>query len=149
RRRGHPSTTPGRRGKAPRLVRASGRPRCALRAGSLRKGRAPMANPPSRSVPPLTLRGVETFAVELPMTYPLGTSAATVRRAPLLLVNLTTEEGITGRTYLFCYRPSIPAAVDAVLRDAVSLVAGERATPIEISTQLNRRFALVGVSSIV
>jgi len=108
-----------------------------------------MANPPARPVAPLTLRGVETFAVEVPMTYPLGTSAATVRTAPLLLVNLTTEEGITGRTYLFCYRPSVPGAIDAVLRDAVSVVAGERANPIEISTRLSRRFALVGVSNIV
>jgi mandelate racemase len=72
-----------------------------------------------------------------------------VRTAPLLLVNLTTEEGITGRTYLFCYRTSVPRAIDVLLRDAVSLVAGERANPIETSTRLNRRFALVGVSSIV
>jgi mandelate racemase len=98
---------------------------------------------------PLTIRGVETFGVEVPMTFPLGTSAGTVRSAPLLLVNLTTEEGITGRTYLFCYRRSVPRAIDAVLQDAVSLVAGERAVPSEISTRLGRRFALVGVGGVV
>ena len=108
-----------------------------------------MATPISRPVPPLTIRAVETFAVEVPMTYPLGTSAGTVRSAPLLLVDLTTEEGITGRTYLFCYRRSVPRAIDALLRDAVSLVAGEPANPTEISARLNRRFALVGVGSVV
>jgi len=101
------------------------------------------------SVPPLTIRGIKTFAVEVPMTYPLGTSAATVKTAPLLLINLETEEGITGRTYVFCYRPSVPRAIDAVLRDAVSLVTGERAAPLEISAKLVRRFALVGVASVV
>jgi mandelate racemase len=100
-------------------------------------------------LPPLTLRGVETFAVEVPMTYPLGTSAATVRKAPLLLVDLETEEGITGRTYLFCYRPSVPRAIDAVLRDAASLVKGEPAAPLDVAARLSRRFALVGVSSVV
>ena len=35
------------------------------------------------------------------MTDPLGTSAATVGRAPLLLIDLETEERVTGRTYLF------------------------------------------------
>jgi mandelate racemase len=97
----------------------------------------------------LKVRGVRTFAVEVPMTYPLGTSAATVRRAPLLLVDLETEEGITGRAYTFCYRASVPRAIDAVLRDAVSLVAGERATPLELAARLARRFALVGVTGVV
>ena len=101
------------------------------------------------SLQPLTIRGVNTFAVEVPMTFPLGTSAAVVRKAPLLLVDLETEEGITGRTYVFCYRASVPRAIDAVLRDAVSLVTGERAAPLEIAAKLSRRFALVGVASVV
>jgi mandelate racemase len=83
------------------------------------------------------------------MTYPLGTSAATVRRAPLLLIDLETEEGVTGRTYLFCYRPSVPRTVDVVLRDAVALVKGETAAPLDIAAKLGRRFALVGVASVV
>ena len=100
-------------------------------------------------LPSLTVRGVTTFAVEVPMTYPLGTSAATVTRAPLLLVDLETEEGITGRTYLFCYRPSVPRAVDALLRDAVALVEGEAVAPLDLAPRLARRFALVGVGSVV
>jgi mandelate racemase len=53
-------------------------------------------------LPLLTIRGVRTSAVEVPMKFPLGTSAGTVRSAPLLLIDLETEDGITGRTYLFC-----------------------------------------------
>ena len=94
-------------------------------------------------LPQLTIREVKTSAVEVPMTYPLGTSAATVRKAPLLLIDLETEEGVTGRTYLFCYRPSVPRAVDVVLRDAVALVKGETAAPLDIAAKLGRRFALV------
>ena len=108
-----------------------------------------MTNPSTARVPSLTIRGVETAAVEAPMTFALGTSAAIVRRAPLLLVDLETEEGITGRTYLFCYRPSVPRAIDAVLRDAVSVVKGERVAPLDLGARLARRFALVGVASVV
>ena len=100
-------------------------------------------------LPQLTIREVKTSAVEVPMTYPLGTSAATVRKAPLLLIDLETEEGVTGRTYLFCYRPSVPRAVDLVLRDALALVKGETAAPLDIAAKLGRRFALVGVASVV
>src|ERR1700746_780881 len=100
-------------------------------------------------LPQLTIREVKTSAVEVPMRYPLGTSAATVRKAPLLLIDLETEEGVTGRTYLFCYRPSVPPAVDGVLCDAVALVKGETAAPLDIAAKLGRRFALVGVASVV
>ena len=101
------------------------------------------------SLAPPTIRDVETFAVEVPMTYPLGTSAAVVRTAPLLLVDLHTAEGVTGRTYVFSYVASGTRAIDAMLREAVALVAGERAAPLEVSAKLSRRFALVGVSGVV
>lgn len=99
--------------------------------------------------PRLTIRGMRTVAVEVPMTFPLGTSAATIRSAPLLLIDLDTEEGITGRTYLFCYRPSGARAIAALLEDAVALVKGERAAPVEIAGRLNRRFALIGVTGLM
>jgi mandelate racemase len=83
------------------------------------------------------------------MKFPLGTSSSTVHTAPLLLIDLETEEGITGRTYLFCYRPSIPRAIDIVLRDAISVVKGEPVAPIDIGAKLARRFSLVGVASLV
>jgi mandelate racemase len=108
-----------------------------------------MASAIAARLPTLTIRDVETSAVQVPMTYPLGTSAATVKSAPLLLIDLVTEEGITGRTYLFCYRPSVPRAVDLVLRDAVAVVKGEPAAPLEVAAKLARRFALVGVASVV
>jgi len=67
----------------------------------------------------------------------------------LLLVELQTEEGVTGRSYLFCYRPSVPHAIDVVLRDAVSLVKGELVAPLDIGPKLARRFALPGVAGVV
>jgi mandelate racemase len=108
-----------------------------------------MPAPSPTRVPPLTIRSVRTAAVEAPMTFPLGTSAAVVRTAPLLLVDLETEEGVTGRTYLFCYRPSVARAIADVLRDAVGLVAGEPAAPLDVGAKLGRRFALAGVTGVV
>ena len=44
-------------------------------------------------LPLLTIRGVRTSAVEVPMKFPLGTSAGTVHSAPLLsLVHLREAE---------------------------------------------------------
>jgi mandelate racemase len=98
--------------------------------------------------PGLTIRGVTATVVEVPMRFALGTSAATVRAAPLLLVDLETEEGITGRTYLFCYRRSGARAIAALLEDAVEVVRGRRGAPVEIGQMLARRFALLSVTGV-
>ncbi len=101
------------------------------------------------TTPALTIRAVRTVAVSVPMRFALGTSAATVRDAPLLLIDLETEEGVTGRSYLFCYRPSGAAAIAAVLHDAVALIAGEPLAPLVNGAKLERRFALIGVTGVV
>jgi mandelate racemase len=93
----------------------------------------------------LTLRAVRTIPVEVPMTYALGTSAATVRAAPLLLVDVETEEGVTGRTWLFGYRRSGCRAIAAVLEDIAAMAKGETVAPLPLGMKLERRFALLGV----
>ena len=100
-------------------------------------------------LPTLTLRGVRTVAVEVPLRYVLGTSAATVRAAPLLLVDVVTEEGVVGRTYIFCYRRSGARAIAQVLHEAAGLVAGQAIAPVALAATLQRRYALLGVTGIV
>jgi mandelate racemase len=104
---------------------------------------------PNHALPPLTVRTVQSTAVTVPMSFALGTSAATVREAPLLLIDLLTEEGVIGRSYLFCYRPSGSVAIAAVLHEAVGLIAGDQLHPVTIATKLERRFALIGVTGVV
>jgi mandelate racemase len=92
----------------------------------------------------LRLRGVTCTPVEVPLRHMLGTSAATVRAAPLLLVDLHTEEGITGRSYVFAYRRSGAKAIALLLQDAVELTAGDVVAPLALAAKLQRRFALIG-----
>ena len=102
------------------------------------------ANP--SPLPALTIRGVSTRAVRVPLTFALGTSAAVVRSVPLLLVDLHTEEGVTGRCYLFCYTRSGAAAVAAHLVEAVESAQGKPACPLDLYAALARRYALLGVT---
>ena len=97
----------------------------------------------------LTIRSVRVTPVLVPMTYALGTSAARVTEAPLLLIDLETEEGITGRTYLFCYRPSGARAIALLLNDAASLIKGQQLHPADAGASLSRQFALIGVTGTV
>ena len=97
----------------------------------------------------LRLRSITCTAVEVPLRYVLGTSAATVRAAPLLLVEVTTEQGVTGRSYVFCYRRSGAKSIALVLDEAFELVRGDSVAPLAIATKLQRRYALIGVTGIV
>jgi len=101
------------------------------------------------TAPRLTVRAVRTTAVEVPMTYTLGTSAEAVRAAPLLLVDLETEEGITGHSYLFCYLPAAAPALACLMSEVERTVKGECVAPVELAARLNKRFTLVNVQGLV
>ncbi len=83
------------------------------------------------------------------MRHVLGTSQAAVRAAPLLLVDLDTEEGVTGRAYLFCYVAAAAAGIASILGEIERLTKGERVAPLDAWKKLARRFTLIGVQGIV
>jgi mandelate racemase len=85
----------------------------------------------------------------MPMTYALGTSAATVRTAPLLLVDLETHEGITGHAYQFCYTPVAAPAIKHFLDDIGDAMKHQVLAPPELWATLAKRYTLIGVQGIV
>ena len=97
----------------------------------------------------LTVRALHATAVEVPMKHVLGTSAAAVRAAPLLLIDLETDEGITGRSYLFCYMRGAASAMAAMVSEVERIVKGERTPPRDLWPRLAKRFTLIGVQGIV
>src|SRR5215468_4156203 len=101
------------------------------------------------TLPQLTIRAVRSVAVEVPMTYALGTSQARITRAPLLLIDLETEEGITGRAYLFCYLRAAAPAMAAMLDEIGRMVEGDRVVPTALWGKLAQRFMLMGVQGVV
>src|SRR5262245_27224416 len=107
-----------------------------------------MKSAPS-AAPTLTIRALRCVGVEVPMTYALGTSRGAITRAPLLLIDLETEEGITGRSYLFCYLRAAAPAIAGILQEVLQVTRGEAIAPVELWNKLAQRFALMGVQGIV
>ena len=97
----------------------------------------------------LTIRAIRTVAVHVPMKRPLGTSARRMDTAPLVLIDVDTEEGISGRAYVFCYLPAATAAVEAILSEAAARVSGDRVAPVDLNAKLARHFRLLGVHGLV
>jgi mandelate racemase len=98
---------------------------------------------------PLKVGAIRATAVEVPMKHVLGTSAAAVRAAPLMLVDVETQEGVTGHAYVFCYLPASAPGIAAILAEIERCTRGDPVAPIDLWKKLAKRFTLIGVQGIV
>ena len=98
--------------------------------------------------PRLLIRELRIRALSVPMPRPLQTSNGTIRHVPLVLIDLHTEEGITGSTYLFCYTPPALKPVSALLKELAPLIEGQPLAPFEIERKLQQQFRLLGAKGV-
>lgn len=97
----------------------------------------------------LRIRELCTRAVAVPMRRPLATSNGTITAAPLLLLDLATDEGITGRAYLFAIQTAHLAPIAKLVEAMGEAIAGDVLAPFEIERKLRARYTLLGVHNIV
>jgi mandelate racemase len=97
----------------------------------------------------LTIRSVEALLVVVPMRRALGTSAMGIGEAPVVLIDLQTEQGVTGRAYLFCYLEAAGHAAVTLARDVSAALAGTAAAPAAVGRVLQPRFKLLGSRGLV
>ncbi len=88
-------------------------------------------------------------AVNVPLDYPVRTSVGTVAAAPLVLIDIGTDAGIVGRSYLFTYTPLALAATRELLGALGEALTGCPAAPAEIDRLLEGRFRLLGATGLV
>lgn len=92
----------------------------------------------------LTVSGLRARAVNVPLQPPLETASATIGSAPLVLVDLSTEEGITGRSYVFCYTPLALRPIARLVSNLGALIEGDAVAPLAIEQKLQKAFRLLG-----
>src|SRR5262245_31746514 len=97
----------------------------------------------------LTVRAIRVTPVEVPPNFVLGTSVGAFRQVPLLLIDLETKEGITGRSYLFCYLRAAMPAITSLLGEVEQIVKDAPLNPVGLWAKLAQRFTLIGVQCIV
>lgn len=83
--------------------------------------------------------------VRVPMRRPLGTSAATVSEAPLLLVDVLDSDGVAGHAYVFCYQEGLGRAARALLEDLAPTVQAGDAAPAAVRARVTARLRLPGL----
>ncbi len=92
----------------------------------------------------LTIRDLRTRAVRVPMRRPLGTSRGVVREAPLVLVDLDTDQGVTGHAYIWAYTDNGARALRVLVAEVLSMVRGDQVAPAALHKKVSARFTLIG-----
>src|SRR5689334_13169050 len=98
--------------------------------------------------PKLTLRAIKATPVVVPLKRPVAAATGSIPRAPLVLVDLETNEGITGRSYVLAYSTMALRPLGDFINGMTELFQGDPVSPYEIEVKLRKRLLLVGATGI-
>ena len=97
----------------------------------------------------LTIRAVTARPVLVPLRRAVRTAVGAIPAAPLVLIDVATEQGITGRAYLFGYTPPALAPLVKIVEGINAELQGEAVIPVERMRWFDRRFRLLGWQGLV
>jgi mandelate racemase len=117
----------------------TGRPDGAIPVVEAGRG-GPVTNPAAG----LVVRDVAVRPVVVPLRRPLATRVGDFARWPLLLIDVTTEQGIVGRGYLAPYLSRAAAALLPIVRDLGAGLRGKPAAPAAVFAEARGWLSLAG-----
>jgi mandelate racemase len=92
----------------------------------------------------MKIHHITARAVSAPLDPPIRTASGHVTRAPLVLIDLTTDEGVVGRAYLFGYQTFTLEPLRELVQKLGEVISGDELAPVEIDKKLRARMALFG-----
>jgi mandelate racemase len=92
----------------------------------------------------LTLKSIEARPVVLRFARPIVIRIATVTDWPVVLIDLHTEEGVVGRSYLQTIIPKAMTYLVPALHDLGEMLKGRRIAPIEFYALARKSLHFVG-----
>ncbi len=92
----------------------------------------------------LTLKGIRARPVVVKLKRPITVRIATITDWPLVLIDLYTEEGITGRSYVGPYVANSMRYLVPALHDLGELLKGRRIAPFELHDAARKSLHFVG-----
>ena len=92
----------------------------------------------------LTFKDIRARPVVVKLKRPIVARIATITDWPLILIDLTTEEGIVGRSYLEPYLVKAMRYLIPALHDLGGMLKGHRVSPFELYDAARRSLHFVG-----
>jgi len=91
----------------------------------------------------LTIRNLRVRPVSVPVRIQPVAATGAIPTMPLVLIDLETDQGITGRAYTFAITPLAQKPVVEALNGLAGLIQGDPVAPFEIDAKLKKRLTLL------
>ena len=90
------------------------------------------------------IKDVKARAVDAPMARPITTSVGTIPSAPLVLIDVVTDQDIVGRAYIFGYSPVTLRPLVELISNLTDMLRGKPVSPVERMRDFDDAFRLLG-----
>ena len=101
----------------------------------------------SQSVP--AIRGVRARAVVAPISRPVKNAFGVIEAAPLVLIDIMTDQGITGHSYIFAYTRLTLKPLVQLIEDIGQDLIGKPIAPFDLMAAMDAKFRLLGWQGLV
>jgi mandelate racemase len=92
----------------------------------------------------LTVKGLNARPIVLKLERPIVARIATITDWPMILIDLHTNEGVGGRSYLEPYTVKAMKYLVAALHDLGEMLGGRQVAPVELYEQARKSLHFVG-----
>ena len=97
----------------------------------------------------MKIRSLEVRSVLVPMAQPHRTASGIIEASPLVLLSVTTDQGVQGHSITFTYTPAALKPTAELMKNMEPLVAGQPLAPAALWERLHARFRLLGTQGLV
>jgi mandelate racemase len=99
--------------------------------------------------PMIRLTALRARPVLPPFRRPPVSASGAIAKAPLVLLDLETDAGLTGRAYVFGFAPWTLAAIAGCARGLFEMVEGDPLAPFDLEAKLRRQLTLLDPNGLV
>ncbi len=92
---------------------------------------------------------VRARAVDAPIARPVKNAFGVIASAPLVLIDIFTDQGLTGRSYIFAYTHLTLKPLVRLIEDIGRELTGRTIAPFDLMAHLDARFRLLGWHGLV
>ena len=93
---------------------------------------------------PLTIRRIRARPVLVPLARPVVIRISTIHEWPLILIDLETDQGVVGRSYLGPYTAKTMRYLVPAVEDLGELLSGRSVAPVDLFEEARKSLHFVG-----
>ncbi|MDO9564290.1 MAG: enolase C-terminal domain-like protein [Bradyrhizobium sp.] len=97
----------------------------------------------------LTIRSVRARTVVAPIGRPVKTAFGVIEAAPLVLIDVETDQGVTGHSYIFAYTRLTLKPLVLLIEEIGRDLSGKAIAPFDLMAAMDAKFRLLGWQGLV